>query len=260
MEIIKYPLLGKVEEKEFILRTQNGDKEALEYLILCNIGMIKTIAKRFVSRTTEFEDLCQVGVMGLMKSIDKFDLSKNLKLSTYAHSWIRQHMIRLVQNHSRTIRVPCWIFDKNYKIDAMVKELESELGRKATSSEMVEYCDKTLEEITEFKKSMVEVCSFDLKVGETGSPIADAIKDEKAVDPIVEMAGKHMIKIIKTILSEKEFDIFSKKIGLKNEVMTCKEIAKTYNTTWKDINSIYRSGLIKLKKNQEIREYQYLEG
>ena len=253
------PLLILEEEKEFIIRAQDGDKKAFDYLVLSNSRLVCTLAIKFSGKGLDTDELFQIGIMGLMKAIQNFNLSKGVRLSTYAHMWIQQYMIRNIQNLSRAIRVPAGIFQNNFRLVVATKQLEQELGRNVTPEELGDYTGKTPKEIEFFIKTMVDVCSADKFVGdEKDVKILDIMVDPNSIDTdvVTKATGDEMIKIIKTILNKKEFDIFEKKVGLKDEVKTCKEIATIYNITWQNVHAIYRAGIRKVSKNVKIKEYK----
>ena len=104
-EMAKYPLLSKEEEIELFKEYQRGSKEAFNTIANCNLRLVVSIAKRYVGRGVEFLDLIQEGNIGLMKAIEKFDLGKEVKFSTYATWWIRQAVVRGIAEKSRTIRI-----------------------------------------------------------------------------------------------------------------------------------------------------------
>ena len=80
----KKALLSHEETVELIKRAQNGDMEAKDILVSYNLGLIRSVLKGFANRGYEIEDLFQIGSIGLLKAIDKFDLSYEVKFSTYA--------------------------------------------------------------------------------------------------------------------------------------------------------------------------------
>ena len=86
---------------EDILKAQEGNKEAMASLVTNNMGLVYNIAKRFIGRGYEIEDLNQIGAMGLVKSIKKFDISYNVQLSTYAVPFIIGEIKRYIRDDGR---------------------------------------------------------------------------------------------------------------------------------------------------------------
>jgi len=101
----------KLSEKEAAIRThfnnvKNGASEAGDHLIVANLRLVVSIAKKFVGRGLSLSDLIQEGNLGLIRTMKKFDHRKNFKFSTYATWWIRQSISRAIADSSRTIRLP----------------------------------------------------------------------------------------------------------------------------------------------------------
>ena len=105
-EIGQIKLLTMEEELELSDRILAGDEEAKRILAEANLRLVVSIAKRYVGRGMLFLDLIQEGNIGLMKAVEKFDVSKGFKFSTYATWWIRQAITRAIADQARTIRVP----------------------------------------------------------------------------------------------------------------------------------------------------------
>ena len=110
-------LLNKDEERVLLAAAQDGDEDARNELITRNLGLVAKNARYYQKYTTvPFEDLMQEGTLGLFTAINKFDLEKEWRFSTYATWWIRHHIGRHMTNHGRTIRIPSRIIDlkRNY--------------------------------------------------------------------------------------------------------------------------------------------------
>ena len=125
-EIGKIPLLTKEEEVELATRVANGDEVAKKKLIESNLRLVVSIARKYINHNVDFLDLIQEGNMGLMKAVEKFDVTKGFKFSTYATWWIRQAVGRNVADFSRTIRIPVHMHEVLMKIGRIEREYEAE--------------------------------------------------------------------------------------------------------------------------------------
>ena len=111
-----------------IERSHTGDKEAREVLIEKNLGLVHTIVRRFLGRGVEPEDLFQIGTIGLMKAVDKFDLSYDVKFSTYAVPMITGEIKRFLRDDG-PVKVSRTLKERAVKIRAARARLQGELGR-----------------------------------------------------------------------------------------------------------------------------------
>jgi len=126
-EIGRYPLLTPEQETELGRRAAEGDEEARRQLIIANLRLVVTIAKRYSNRGQSLLDLVEDGNLGLIRAAAKFDYSKGFRFSTYASYWIKQSIKRGVANQSRPLRIPVHIFH------VINKYLKTEEQRKSRS-------------------------------------------------------------------------------------------------------------------------------
>lgn len=147
------------ETMALIERSHHGDKEAREQLVEENMGLVWSVVRRFTGRGTDTEDLFQIGAMGLLKAIDKFDLSFDVKFSTYAVPMIAGEIKRFLRDDglvkvSRTLKENCW------KIKRETQEFRLRTGREPTMEELSALTDLLPEEIAQALESSAEVESI----------------------------------------------------------------------------------------------------
>lgn len=148
-------------EETFALieRSHHGDKEAREQLVEENMGLVWSVVKRFTGRGTDMEDLFQIGAMGLLKAIDKFDTSFEVKFSTYAVPMIAGEIKRFLRDDgivkvSRTLKENCW------KIKRETELFRQKTGREPTLEELSDVTELPREEIAMALESSAEVESI----------------------------------------------------------------------------------------------------
>lgn len=148
-------------EKTMVLieRSHHGDKKAREQLVEENMGLIWSIVKRFSGRGTDMEDLFQIGAMGLIKAIDKFDPSFEVKFSTYAVPMIAGEIKRFLRDDgivkvSRTLKENCW------KIKRETENFRRQTGREPTLEELSVITELAREDIAQALESSAEVESI----------------------------------------------------------------------------------------------------
>ena len=120
-----------------IARSQAGESEAREVLIESNLGLVRHIVRRFAGRGHDLEDLFQIGVIGLMKAIDKFNLELGLKFSTYAVPMITGEIKRFLRDDG-PVKVSRTIKENGLKVRLARQRLQADMGREPTVEELAE--------------------------------------------------------------------------------------------------------------------------
>ena len=147
------------ETAVLIERSQAGDKEAREKLIEENLGLVRHIVKRFLDRGYDAEDLFQIGCIGLMKAIDKFDLSFDVKFSTYAVPMIQGEIKRFLRDDGM-VKVSRTLKENGWKIKQAAERLAHAQGREATMQELSKETELSIEDIVLALDANVEVESI----------------------------------------------------------------------------------------------------
>lgn len=159
---------------------QKGDKEARDRLVQENIGLVWNIVKRFKGRGHEPEDLFQIGCIGLIKAIDKFDMSYDVKLSTYAVPMILGEVKRFIRDDGM-VKISRTIKENNIKVARARQKLAQELGREPKPSELGAESGLSTEEVIEAIEGSYEIESIYKPLGQN---------DEKDMCLIDKIAGK----------------------------------------------------------------------
>lgn len=142
-----------------IKKSHDGDKKAREQLVEENIGLVWCVVKRFYGRGTEAEDLFQIGSIGLLKAIDKFDMSYEVKFSTYAVPMISGEIKRFLRDDG-IIKVSRSLKELSYKIFQTREALIGKLGREPTIEELSETMQVSKEELVQAMEAGGEVESL----------------------------------------------------------------------------------------------------
>ncbi|TCZ77498.1 RNA polymerase sporulation sigma factor SigF [Paenibacillus albiflavus] len=168
------------EVKRLIALSQSGDRVARETLVGCNVRLVWSVVQRFLNRGYEAEDLFQIGCIGLLKSVDKFDLSYEVKFSTYAVPMIIGEIQRFLRDDG-TLKVSRSLKELANKVRKMKDELSKTLGRLPTLNEVAEQLGITPEEVVFAQEANKPLSSIHETVFENdGDPITlmDQIADE----------------------------------------------------------------------------------
>lgn len=147
------------ETAVLIERSQAGDKEAREVLIEENLGLVRHIVKRFIGRGYDAEDLFQIGCIGLIKAIDKFDLEFQVRFSTYAVPMIQGEIKRFLRDDGM-VKVSRTLKENGWKIRQAAQKLSQIYGREATLQELSAETELSVEDIVMALDASVEVESI----------------------------------------------------------------------------------------------------
>jgi len=155
---------------EAISLAKDGDKQAKEYIVNNNTGLVWSIVRKFLNRGTEAEDLFQIGCIGLIKAIDKFDNSFNVKFSTYAVPMIMGEIKRHLRDDG-IIKVSRSLKELSVKAKAVMDKLSKELCREPTVKEVANTLGVSVEELVMALDATVAPESINVKIGEDGKEL-----------------------------------------------------------------------------------------
>lgn len=173
-------MLSKDVVRELIYRSQRGDKRARDILVERNVRLIWSVVQRFLNRGYEPDDLFQIGSIGLMKSIDKFDLSYDVQFSTYAVPMIIGEIQRFIRDDG-TIKVSRSLKELGHKVRLEKDRLTKQLNRSPTVQEIADALEITKEEVAQAQDAIRSPHSIHETVYENGGePITllDQIADD----------------------------------------------------------------------------------
>jgi len=143
-EISLTPLLTAEQERELATRVAEGDKDARDRMIRANLRLVVNVARCYSNPDLSLEDLIEEGNLGLLKAVERYDLSRGCRFRTYAVFWIKQSIRRTLANSGRTIRLPANLADLLRKWQRAVTQLQSEWGRLPSDDEVGDFLNLTI--------------------------------------------------------------------------------------------------------------------
>src|SRR5690625_6558115 len=146
-------MLTNEQVKDYIFKSQQGDKDARDILVERNIRLVWSVVQRFMNRGFEQEDLFQIGTIGLIKSIDKFDLSYDVRFSTYAVPMIIGEIQRFIRDDG-TIKVSRTLKELGNKVKRTKEELSKQLKRIPTISEVAAALEVAPEDVVQAQEAI----------------------------------------------------------------------------------------------------------
>jgi RNA polymerase sigma-B factor len=156
---------------------EQGDRAARQQLIERYMSLVRSLARRYASRGEQLDDLIQIGAIGLIKAIDRFDLDRGVELTTYATPNIIGEIKRHFRDHGWAVRVPRGLQELSIKLMRVVEQLTGEFGRSPTIPELAEATGASEEEVLEALESSRAYTPLSLSVGPSGD-------DDDELDPL----------------------------------------------------------------------------
>lgn len=253
-EIGQYPLLSREEELQLAMRWAGSkDAEARARFIHSNLRLVVKVAKKYVGRGLPMIDLIQEGNLGLMKAFDKYDYTKGFKFSTYATYWIRQAILRGIDNTGRTIRLPVHQSGLIRKMEQTVEEYVQEYGIEPNTKQLAAIMGITEEKLREIQLSAPDAMSFDIPVGEDGdTSLEDLLPDDNTLSPEEHfentMRRECAVELLQK-LTEREAVVIRHRFGLTEteEAETLEDIGKLLGVTRERVRQIEGIALRKMK-------------
>ena len=256
-----HPRLSAEEERELSERALNGDQEAINRLVECNLKLVVPIAKRYFGCGLPLLDLIQEGNLGLIKAAEKYDGTKGWRFSTYATYWIRQTISRALSDQSRTIRIPANMVELLSKVKQATAALTQINNRVPSDEEIANYLNVDLEKVQTVMDMAQATTSLDIAVDDDGeTSIGDLVADTKAESAYQNMVKEANQQIIESVLSTipaREAEILRMRFGINvARPMTLEEVGKHYGVTRERIRQVENKAIRKLRNPARARMLQ----
>ncbi len=193
-EVKRFPTLSVEEEQSLAHRARDGDRGARERLILSHLRLVVAVAREYGETGLDFLDMVQEGNIGLMHAVDRFEVERGFRLSTYARWWIRQAIGAAIERYAQMIRIPAHLFRAILKYqqlkaefgvgEPVVSEEEDSEDAPGEPGERVEAPGLTQERLMQVDRTIRDTVSLDAPLGgEAEGTLDEFVQDERVPSP-----------------------------------------------------------------------------
>jgi len=251
--ISHHSLLSREEEVELAKRMESGDESARDELVLANLRLVVSVATKYRGHNVPLEDLIQEGNMGLMRAANKFDYRRGFKFSTYAIWWIKQAIMRTLDNCSRSIRLPSYVVAKVNKFESIYAHLRQALHRDPTVEELAKALELTDEQVEEILALNTNTVPLELSLSDerATTTLGDVIEDVSAnpeVGAISDLVEQDLVDELLSKLKAREREVIKMRFGLEGrEEKTLREIGAEMSVTRERIRQLQTEAIARLQ-------------
>lgn len=262
-EIGKTPLITAEKEVELAKKIHKGDKKALADLVQANLRFVVSVAKQYQNQGLSLADLINEGNIGLIKAAKRFDEKRGFKFISYAVWWIRQSILQALAEQSRIVRLPLNRVGTLHKIGKAHSNLEQDLGRAPSTSEIAEKLDMDRDEVNNTLQISNTHLSLDAPFSDGDSnSLKDILEDDFSPLPDKDILFTSLSSEIEKVLStltEREAEVISLYFGLNRErALTLEEIGERFNLTRERVRQIKEKAIKRLRhasRSKNLRSY-----
>ena len=261
-DISRYPSLTTEEENALLQRIANGDILAKDQFIKSNLRLVVSIAKRYKSSSLDLSDIVQEGNLGLIRSLDSFDLSKGVKFSTYAAYWIRKAISKCIINTERLIRIPDYMWQLIASYQKYQNDFYKNNNRYPTDKEIIAEMQISNSDLERIRSMNFNYTSLNLPTDSDDADsdeLIDILSDSSSITESI-FFDSLKSKLLLYLLSNTNLDDREKKVIIlcygSDEEPTQKVMGEVLHVSRERARQIHKSALEKIKKTAK-RQHLY---
>ena len=258
---------NRVDHKVVLLARQHRRElgSIKEELVLANLRLVVHIAKRYSSHGVALLDLIQEGNIGLMRAIGKFEYARGNKLSTYAHWWIKQAIVRAIADKSRLIRLPVHLHERRRKINQVSGQLSQRLGRQPEPSEIAHKLHVSLDAVEKVLATIPDAVALDdTSDEERGPSVLQTVEDSRAVSPWLHLARRDLSAKVDQILKslpEREERVLRLRFGIgRPNAFTLDQIGEMIHVSRERVRQIQAAAIRRLQASEALDDFRRFAG
>lgn len=251
-QVIFNNTMAKREELKVVQVRARRCDESKDRLINSNLRLVVSIAKKYLNRGMGFLDLIQEGNLGLIRAVEKFDLCRGFKLSTYATWWIRQAISRALADQGELVRKPVHMVETITKLSKATKSIQQREGREPKNREIADEMSLSEEKVRDILKIAQKPISLEKPIGTDKDSLFQDFQENKSIIPperetMYDLTRKKIDKILSSLLP-REQQVIRLRFGLDDgHSRTLEEVGKHFNVTRERIRQIEVKALKKLR-------------
>lgn len=250
-DISRIPLLTSADEIDLARKAQKGDGEARRRLIVSNLRLVVSVAKKYLYYGLPLLDLIEEGNIGLMKAVTRYDPERGCKFSTYATWWIRQAITRSLSNQCRTVRIPVYITDNVAKYKRTAEDLYIKTGKHPDPDEVAEVMGIKHAEALKLQVFASDVSPLDnmqsTDIDENRRGIPESIEPRKTDRAIEQFELDQQMEQLMEQLTNREGNIIRFRYGLQDgKAHTLEETGREFKLTRERIRQIEKDVMKRL--------------
>ncbi len=224
-EVRRHPPLSADEERDLAVRARDGDWGARERLILSHLRLVIAVAREYGETGLDLLDMIQEGNIGLVQAVDRFEVERGFRLSTYARWWIRQAIGAAIERYSQMIRIPAQLFRaivRYQQLKATFGDQETQgIDEQQEGGEVLHVPGLTAERVRRVERTVREMVSLDAPLGgEAEGSLEEFVQDEKVPSPereaVRELLREDLLALMEQ-LPQREATVLRLRYGLGGE-------------------------------------------
>jgi RNA polymerase primary sigma factor len=259
-EISRVPLLSREAEDEAARAAARGDMAARSRLVSGNLRFVVNVAKKYQGKGLSLADLIGEGNIGLMMAVDHYDVDKGYHFISYAVWWIRQTILKALNEKARMIRLPQNRANELLQIEKARRVVQEQQNDKQEIQEIADLLEMEAELVEDLLNISRDIVSLELPVyaDQSSSVLGDFIEDEQYAAPeqkAMYSVLRDEIEDILNTLEKKEADIIRLRYGLGNSpALSLKEIGDQFNLTKERIRQIEQKAMRRLQHPNRMKK------
>lgn len=241
-------LAESLGESGFV-ETVSRQTAAREKMILSNLRLAFSIAKKYLGYGEPMDDLVQEANIGLMKAVERYDWRKGFRFSTYASWWIRQQILRAIADKARTIRLPVHLHDTVRRVVRERDAIEARTGQPTKLQDTAYRVGLSVGKVRKLLELSESISSLDEIDAVTGLPFVDGLLGDEAFDPYLHAEANSLRSTLLKMIDDlggRQSEIISMRFGFgSDDPMTLEEVGQNFGVTRERIRQIEAKALRK---------------